>query len=247
MATSGLRPAARPPAISLALTSVWKLVEWLQGVDFVLSVANRPTGDTLQIVLADYGPWVWMLVSGLWLWNVMRAKPSSRRPSGWLYALAGAVPSFALGAIVMASVGNQARTLLQHVADRANGNCHAIIDTSRLARYADDYRLHLVCGATDSAVDRKTDEQIVLGGARTITGGNDAITVPIPAVRRDWFYRHGQWWVMTVLIPEGRDIARIKNLSDVEANKGIVLKDFGAAGTNTVTPSASDKAAPVLP
>lgn len=220
---------AKPPLLVTALGVAWKWVDHVSNADFLLSISDQRLAQVFQTVLLGLGPIVFIACCGIWyLVVVMRIDRRKARPNAYLIASLVALPCFAVGAIVATSHANEAEVLRGW--ERVQNICVGHIDSSRLVSYKRGYKMYLVCGVSDSAVDRITDTRIHISPPFTITGGTQTITSEIDSARYAMFDRYGQWWFQVVILREDLDMNRIKSIRDVEANRGIALERMGYAG-----------------
>lgn len=226
-----LHPQAKPPALGVAWGMAWKLVGYAQDADFVLSVSNRNLATILQSALIGPGWWIFVIVSIVWLVVAMRQKPSSKRPSAWVFVAVTAVPAFALGAIIVAANANQAKVVSAWYTSR--GSCDVVLDGTYLAHFGADYMVHLACGPIDAATDRITDSRTHFSNPRTITAGNMRIQTSLPAEKAEMFARYPTRWYQLVLIPEGLDMERLTSLREVTRNRGKLIGDPIVGGALT--------------
>src|SRR5262249_28195111 len=141
-------------------------------VDFVSHLELTRVAEILQF-LADYalvgvvGGVVW------WWWAKRRAKPANESP--FVTALLGLAIGVVLGAQVAAKYGNEPYLVVQHglLRDATSGDwfCGSIIDSARLAGYAEEFDVVLACGPTDNTVDVLRDTRVHFSQAQRIRGG----------------------------------------------------------------------------
>jgi hypothetical protein len=135
------------------------------------------------------------------------------------------IPAFALGAITVAQFARQPNIWISWARDKGTINpaCMGDINTSRLINLKDDYEVVLICGPLDPTVDKMTDSRAHISIPFKITGAVLPIRSGLTEQERIEFDKYTFWWFRIAIIPEGRDMRKIKSLTDILNNRGRFL------------------------
>jgi len=100
-----------------------------------------------------------------------------------------------------------------------------MVDTSKLIGFKGKFHVFLACQIIDPTIDTLEDTRIVLSSPFNIDGGGVQIVVPYPqesSIRT--VAKLGTATKLTVvLLPKDQDVSKIKRLSDVPKEGGILV------------------------
>jgi len=227
MPEENLRDPRIPPFILAAGTGAWKLFEYLEHVDFVLSIRSE-TFLVMFRFLVQYG---WFLIAGVGiLWFFVRYKAPKSNISADMVGVVGVV-AFLWGMLITVyATGGVPRVIGSW--GSAPGTCSASLDTSRLGEFSGTYDVALVCGITDPEQDKFTDTRITLSSLYTIHEQPILISVTQSDAMQKLLNKAASIgpsivniWYDAVLLPKDADLKAIHQLSDIPKYGGKILED----------------------
>jgi hypothetical protein len=204
---------------------LWKVVSAVSNVDFLLSIKEERFAVLFNF-FENTGWWLLAIVGAIWAIGRYFSKAQTRkRAPDWGMLISSAIITFLFGALIaVRSSGTVPNVITSY--GHFNGNtCVATLDTKRLLIFADDYKVALVCGLTDPAVDKIADDRIALSNFFTIpqNAGLD-IQVHFGDKMQKAVTQAGlSVWHEAVLIPNGVSWDKIKSLSDVINLRGKII------------------------
>lgn len=236
-----------------------RFLTYAEHLDFLLSVRDTKLATMLQF-FRDSG---WLLIAiaaTLWLAYEYRRHKTDETARGSIGALifSASLVAFLVGVMVTVSAtGTLPMVILTFTGDVGSDICNASIDTSRLVGFADDYRLILICGASDPSIDPQEDTRIAISSKFHINGGTMSITTPLGGVKE--VFRSVlatprpagtgagfMLWHCVAVIPQDSDPGTIKRVSDIRRLNGRILTDpVGGFGNLVALPSQASPATPV--
>jgi len=205
----------------LAIGSVlWRLFAAWGHVDFILSMREEKVATVLQSLL-DYG-WVILLVVGVGWFFV--SKKINAGTVHWGTVASVGIIAFLFGILTAAYSTATIPNVIGGWSGATDG-CSALVDTSKLVGFKNRYHLFLVCQIADPTIDPLEDTRIAISSPFNITGRGLQIVVPYaPDSPIKKVATVGTLTNLTiVLLPREQDLSRIKRLSDVPKDGGIVL------------------------
>jgi len=160
-------------------------LEWVEHVDFLLSVRDEKLATLLQ-VYRDFGWWIIGLGALFWLVYEYRRQKKDESSRGSIGSLVASVAfmSFLLGSVItVKATGTLPNIIVNYGGDTNNQTCFADVDVSRLSGFAEDYRLILLCGMMDASREALDDTRIAVSSPFHINAGGGptmrGIVVPI--------------------------------------------------------------------
>ena len=164
-------PAAAVPGLLTLGSIAWRITSAASTVEFLSSLRGEKVTLMFTFLLA-YGWWILALVGLVWL-ALIRSPNGPYRP-GWDMVSVVGILAFMFGMLVAVRSSGIVPNVLAAWGPTLDG-CGATIDASKLQIFKDDYKLLLVCGKMDVAVDRMEDDRIAVSSAFTIIPGGIAI------------------------------------------------------------------------
>jgi hypothetical protein len=225
MPEGDLNDSRIPPSVLWLGAVAWKLFEYFEHVDFILSIRSE-TFLVMFRFFSNYG-W-WMIGLGGVGWTFLRYKGLKTDIRGEMIWVVGFI-AFLWGVLVTAVATGTLPDVIVGYGTAAH-NCTAAIDTSRLDSFRGDYDIALVCGVVDSGVDKFTDTRISVSPLYSIHHQ------PIPIAMKeseamqsivDRTIKAGSaisLWSTAILLPKDTDITAIHALSDVPKYHGKILE-----------------------
>jgi len=218
------KPSAQS-VVALLSAGFAKYFEWLQNLDFVLSL-----GDTgvAQVLSAVFGWFSWIAIAGAFAWVVWDCFRPFQYPR-WVGVTIAAVAAFALGinfSFGLVAKTPRAKTLKSMNIKVSQGRVlfDTTVQTDRLGGLRDKGDLIVaVFRAADESVDQFKDEHIITSREFTIPTSNDfVIETELP---REFMDRLGDHLLSDSLvsIPNKNRREDIKRLSDVTDMGGRIL------------------------
>ena len=220
-----------PSIIGMAGSAVWKLIDAVGNVDFLLSLENRTTADLFQFILS-YGWFMLLLVCVVWFLTELNGRGSvSTSTSILVSCLMTAVVFFGLGALFTVKKVGITVDLLRGWGGPPN-ECRATVASARLTQYKKSHRLVILCGPGDQSRDYMTDTRFVMSNPFIISGGDMQINAAVSEAKLiQWAGSKGRWTLIG-LIPEGVAIDKFATVKDIEDLGGLVLRpkqnDYGS-------------------
>lgn len=202
------------------------MISNVSNVDFLLSI-NEQKFAVLFDFLENTGWFLITLAGVCWLIvKLLHREQIKARPSPtWALAASIALMTFMFGVLIaVKSTGAVPSVITQWTLQ--NGQCVAMVDTSKMEGFRKNYKLALACGITDPLRDRIEDEAISVSGPYTIVPGGVPITVPTrpamaallkPAIQQ-------QIWFDAIILPNDISTDKVTRLSDVSKLGGKILR-----------------------
>lgn len=170
-------PAPALPPIVLAVGSIlWKLIDVVARIDFILRVEDQ-TFAAIFNAFVSYG-WI-ILALGSTLWAYLAAKKEPAPDEGRFKATGGMVISVGILAflygVLLAVRATGSIPNVMGAWGPTNTGCEMVVNTSRLSTFKDGYYLVAVCGFGDPATDMLQQTGITISKPFTITPGGVSI------------------------------------------------------------------------
>ena len=164
-------------ALVLALGSVGsKVLSAAEHIDFLVSIREQHFK-----VLFDFwestGWWLALIVGVIWgVLRFVKGKGSYSSTPSWGLVLSFCLMSFVFGSIIAAKSSGE----IPRVITSWGGSppCNALIDTSRLLSFRDDYKVGLICIVGDPQTDIMANKHILISNLFHITPAGVQIMVP---------------------------------------------------------------------
>jgi hypothetical protein len=223
-----------------------RALSYAEHLDFLLSVRDEKFATMLQF----FRNWGWLVIaagSAIWLIYEFRRHRANMNARGSIGAVifSTAFVAFLAGVMITVSATGSLPMIIQsYSGDPKSETCNAVVDTSRLTGFEDDYRLVLLCGASDPAIDPQEDTRIAVSSKFHINGGPIAMVAPFGALKEVWKNIPQpapgqaiaiQLWHTLAVIPQDADPSTIKRASDVHRMNGRVVTDpIGGFGSTVV-------------
>jgi hypothetical protein len=226
-------PKAAPAVLTIG-TALWRLLAFLQNIDFVLSVKEEKIAMSLQLLL-DYG-WIVLIIAGIVWFLGANTIPVDTSKVHWGMVFSASLIAFMCGALIAVyATGSLPMVLNGWGADSGSRVCSVTIDTSRLVGLKDKYRVIGICGMIDASTDPQDDDRIAVSKPFNITGQPLAINVPygdllLTATNATPSNFTVGLWHTVALIPKDVNVSEIKHVSDVEKRNGRVIAYPPAGG-----------------
>jgi len=224
------------PAVLLVGDLLIRVLTWAEHIDFLLSVRDEKFANMLEL-FRDSGWWAIAIISFFWLlyeWNRRRRNEQATASAGSL-VFSAVLVSFFIGITITVSATATLPIIIQNYAgDSVNKTCSALLDTSRLLGFQNDYQLVLICGVSDPTIDPQEDTRIAVSSAFHINGGPMEIVTPLGRMDQAWKNQLAAhpgenvqfpMWHTIVALPNGIDPTTINRVSDVEKIGGRILTD----------------------
>jgi len=215
------------PAATLTIGSVlWKALDWVGSMDFLLSVESK-TFLVMFIFFADYGWWILMIIGGVWWFTVHKNPP--RDGISPLLIVSVALIAFLWGVVVTVyATGKVPNVIVGYGSSRAD-LCLSDINMDRLLSFQKDFEIALICLVKDPSIDKLKDPAISLSKPRTIHAGVERIVMPVSELMQSKIQsilsekNVPSIWHVAVLLPKTVYLPSIKSLADVVVQKGKII------------------------
>lgn len=214
-----------PQEVASAILSIgaaaWKALSAWSNVDFLLSIREERFAVMFQF-FETTGWWI-LLIFGLgwfiarWLQGPIRAQMPS-----WAVAISLAIVAFLFGVLMAVKSSGEIPNVIVGWGG-APGRCTAVIDTSRLLSFKDDYKLALACGILDPSVDALQDKRLTISSLFTIVPGGVAIVATEERQHVDLPPNGAALAHYVILLPNDVPIDKIATLSDVTNLGGKII------------------------
>jgi hypothetical protein len=212
-----------PPVLLAVGAFLWKLIATLANVDFVLSMREEKITTLFQFLL-QYG-WAIIGIVGI-VWALQAHKyPEKGVTVHWGMVTSVGIIAFMFGALSAAYSSGSMPNVIVGWTGAVDG-CSALIDTSKLIGFKGKYHLFLSCQIFDPTVDALENPNIALSSPFNIDGGGIQIIVPYaPESAIKGLAKPGTTATKftVVLLPKDQDVSKIKRLSDVPKEGGILV------------------------
>ncbi len=204
---------------------LWKGLSYWEHTDFLLSI--REERFNVMFDFFEHAGWLLLvLVSiGWFIWSAfIRDKYEPKRTISLPLVISWAIVSFMFGVLItVRATGGVPNVVTSYGVGQ--GACNAIIDTSRLLEFRNDFRIILLCGLVDPTVDMLDNKNVVVSNTFEITpGGIPIVATDVKSVTMaNALKTGGSLWVMPALIPARVDANKISTLGDVPRVGGKII------------------------
>jgi hypothetical protein len=215
-----------------------KIFNSLEHVDFLISAQNQQF-RTLFEFWNNIGWWAISLFGFAWLAHRLLDKRANIHAGPtWPLAASIAFAAFITGATVTISSNNA----LPRVITSWGSPCNAVIDTSNLKTFQDNYKIGLICIIPDPTRDPLTDDRVLVSGLFEISRASVTISAPpTPSFIQEVLSAtgtppnsvpiNGQFQLnsplnesyVAFIVPKDITVDKIKSLNDVRALNGKLL------------------------
>lgn len=224
-------PEVRASLLMVVGAPVWRFVNHLSNVDFLLSF----TGERFSMVLTflqDYG-WLIVMLGGIAIiyahWRDRKRLKPSASPN-WLTVFAVAILAFLFGISAAIQIVAYPPSVVIAWGGVPHA-CNAVIDGGKLGGFSKQYKLALACGILNPSIDKLRDQNITLSNIFDIIPQQ----IPIVAEYSSRTNRYEnllnqvnptgkvQTWYNALLVPNNIVLEHMGTLQEFRANGGKVL------------------------
>jgi hypothetical protein len=243
-------PAQAAPAVLLIGDMLWKVFEYLEHLDLMLSVREGKFAVMFQ-TFSDYGGWIAALASAVWFYFARRNDKAGKRTSSIGLIVSVGCICFLWGVLVTAQATGSVPTIIQQWSATPTG-CVGLIDAAKLKQFSTKYNVALFCGIGDAAVDKITDNTVAISAPFTIVPGAIVIEAkgkgfadklqppqlqpqtspppqppspPLLPPQAQLVQVQQTVWFEAVIIPKNVDMSAIHNLADVKRYGGKIMRE----------------------
>lgn len=233
-----------PPVILGTASFLWKLIDVLDRIDFILRIKNPIFWVFFQFFVS-YG-WL-VLVVGSAIWGFVEFRKKRPEEVGfkttWGMVVAVGLVAFLYGVLITVNATGDIPEVKLAWGPTPTG-CYLDVDTSRLSTFRNKYYLLVVCGLSDPAMDKLQQTAITISKpfeiipgeirmfaqygpemARLLSQGIIPADAQGPMGAAGCRIGDGYMWFLPVLLPKDAELSKITNptLSDVRKQGGKIL------------------------
>ena len=222
-------PDAWGSAIFLFGAPILKILSYFEHLQFLLSIRE----ENFKMIFDAWEQFGWFIIAAIgaiWMFNRFskRDLPHQKGPT-WGLVLASVVMSFLFGGfLAVQSTGGIPQVIMNHGISMTSQNnyagCAATFDGSRIVSFKKDYKVALVCEATDPQADPLSDMHIFVSNIFEIVPG--AISIAGVGAPNGEFKIQGQPLEINffaVLVPRDVDWQKITTLGQLMREGGKIL------------------------
>jgi uncharacterized membrane protein YhdT len=220
-------PDEKASAILAAGAAAWKYLSYWEHIDFLLSI--REEKFSVMFDFMQNAGWAILLVIGIAWYVISYVSGSTSIQTGastWRLIASCSLVAFLFGVIMTIRASGTVPNIIAGWGGDIN-TCNALLDTSRLSSFREDYKLGLICGIQDPTIDMLEDKRIITSNLFTISPGG--VSIVATNVRQPDQMRQlpqgatVSLWHAPVLIPNGISMDKIQTLGDEQKLGGKIV------------------------
>jgi hypothetical protein len=231
-------PAKKPPDSQLLASAIlaigsgaWKALSAWSNVDFLLSIREERFAVIFE-VFQNTG-WIILIIIGV-VWGALRVISKRKTPiPDWSLVASCSLITFMFGALVAVRSSGTFPQVISGFGSPAP-NCVAVLATSRLRSFRDDYKIALACGFADPTRDQLEDDRITVSNLFDINPNGVSIVAPYREKMRNLADQlkaastanpgaQTTIWHIAILLPNNVEPTQVNKLRDVIDLKGKIL------------------------
>jgi hypothetical protein len=231
-------PEVQASAILAVGPALWRWINHLSNVDFVLSF----TGERFRVILTFLDDWGWLLATLLGLFIIYmhwrdRKKPATQVHSpSWLMVIAISFVAFLFGITTTIQITGSVPAVTLAWGS-APGNCSSVIDGAKMIYFKKDYQVAMACGIFNPSIDKLQDVNITLSNTFEIVPNQIPIVAEYSSKTNHYLnlldeaHQHHpfqiQVWHLALLVPDNIVLRHMGTLAEFRKAGGkIVAADY---------------------